>query len=93
MDTTQNPFSPLYEKIDELTDKVNFLINRPKEDLSNKLYTIREASGILKVDTQTIRNHIERGNISATRIGRRILIKHSELYDSLNEVKSIKYKR
>jgi excisionase family DNA binding protein len=57
------------------------------------MYTVKEAADIFKVDKQTINNHILRGNINATTIGRRILINHNELYNSLNEVKSVKYKR
>lgn len=57
------------------------------------MYIIREAGNVLHVDGQTVRNHIKGGNIKATFIGRRILINHEELFDSLNEVKSLKYKR
>lgn len=88
-----NPFDPIYNELIELKSLVNQLLHKPEEDLSNKLYTLNEASDILKVDRQTVRNHIDRGTINATFIGRRILISHSELFDSLNEVKSIKYKR
>jgi len=88
-----NPFEPLHNEIIELKSLVLQLLHKPEEDLSNKLYTLNEASDILKVDRQTVRNHIDRGTINATFIGRRILISHSELFDALNEVKSIKYKR
>ncbi|MNR54682.1 Helix-turn-helix domain protein [compost metagenome] len=57
------------------------------------MYTVKEAAELLHVDRQTIRNHIDNGNIKASFIGRRILINHEELFDSLNEVKSLKYKR
>lgn len=88
-----NPFEPLHNEIKELKGLVLQLLHKPEEDLSNKLYTLNEASDILKVDRQTVRNHIDRGTINATFIGRRILISHNELFDALNEVKSIKYKR
>lgn len=88
-----NPFDPIYNELIELKSLVNQLLHKPEEDLSNKLYTLNEASDILKVDRQTVRNHIDRGTINATFIGRRILIPHNELFDALNEVKSIKYKR
>ncbi|RXG30680.1 helix-turn-helix domain-containing protein [Leeuwenhoekiella marinoflava] len=88
-----NPFEPLHNEIIELKSLVLQLLHKPEEDLSNKLYTLNEASDILKVDRQTVRNHIDRGTINATFIGRRILIPHNELFDALNEVKSIKYKR
>ena len=88
-----NPFEAIHSELNELKGLVKQILTAPKEDLSNKLYTIKEASTILKVDKQTINNHIHRGNIKATYIGRRKLIKHDELFDSLNEVKSLKYKR
>jgi len=88
-----NPFDPIYNELIELKSLVNQLLHKPEENLSNKLYTLNEASDILKVDRQTVRNHIDRGTINAKFIGSRILIPHIELFDALNEVKSIKYKR
>jgi excisionase family DNA binding protein len=84
---------PLHKEIAEVKGLLLKLLYKPEEDLSNKLYTLNEAASRLKVDRQTVRNHISRGTINATFIGRRILIPHNELYDSLNEVKSIKYQR
>ncbi len=89
----QNPFENIQVELVEIKSLVTQLLNKPEEDYSNKLYTIKEAASLLKVDRQTVRNHINRGKIKATFIGRRILIPHVELFDSLNEVKSIKYKR
>jgi excisionase family DNA binding protein len=88
----QNPFETIQTELNEIKVLVTKLL-QPKEDFSKKMYTIKDAADLLKVDGQTIRNHIERGNIKATFIGRRILICHNELFDSLNEVKSLKYKR
>jgi excisionase family DNA binding protein len=88
-----NPFEIIQGDLAEIKTLVNQLLRTPKKELSNKQYTIKEAAALLKVDKQTIRNHITRGNIKANYIGRRILIAHSELFDALNEVKSIKYKR
>ncbi|MBT9187769.1 helix-turn-helix domain-containing protein [Zobellia russellii] len=88
-----NPFETLHSDIIELKGMVTKLLNQPAEDYTSKWYSINEAAELLKVDRQTIRNHIDKGNIKASYIGRRILIVHSELFDSLNEVKSIKYKR
>ena len=89
----QNPFESIQVELVEIKSLVRQLLNKPKEDTSNKLYTIKEAASLLKVDRQTVRNHINRGTIKATFIGRRILIPHKELFNSLHEVKSIKYKR
>ena len=88
-----NPFEAIQGELTEIKSLVTQLLKKPEEDLSNKLYTLNEAADILKVDRQTVRNHIDRGTVNATFIGRRILIPHNELFDALNEVKSIKYKR
>ena len=89
----QNPFETIQLELKELKGLVTQLLTKPKEDLSQKRYTIKEAAELFNVDPQTVRNHIERGNIKATFIGRRILIAHDELFGSLNEKKSLKYKR
>jgi|TARA_R100000479_G_scaffold51000_3_gene23991 excisionase family DNA binding protein len=91
--TMKNPFETLHSEIEEVKGLVQQLVNKPKEDYSSKLYSINEAAALLKVNRQTIRNHIDKGNIQANTIGRRILIPHKELFDALNQVKSIKYKR
>tara|TARA_R110002096_G_scaffold425755_2_gene634712 strand:- start:3120 stop:3392 length:273 start_codon:yes stop_codon:yes gene_type:complete len=89
----QNPFETLQREISVLNQKIDILILKPKEDLSNKRYSIKEAAELLKVIPLTIRNHIKNGNIKAERFGRKYYILHSELFDALNEVKSLKYKR
>lgn len=93
----QNPFETIQSELKELKGLVTQLLTKPEKDSSDKMYTIKEAAKILHVDSQTIRNHIDRGNIKASSIGKgtrsRILINHKELFDSLNEVKSLKYKR
>ncbi len=89
----ENPFEKISQELFDIKVLVKEILHKPTEDLSTKVYTLKEAAGLLKVDTQTINNHILRGNIKSNRIGRRILIPHSQLFDALNEVKSLKYKR
>ena len=89
----QNPFETIQTELEEIKVLVTQLLKPKEEDFSKKMYTVKDAANLLKVDSQTVRNHIERGTIKATFIGRRILICHNELYNSLNEVKSLKYKR
>jgi len=55
--------------------------------------TRKEAASILRVALPTIDDYIKRGLIPASRVGSRIRIKKSDLKDSMNEVKSLKYKR
>lgn len=88
-----NPFEQLFAEIRSLQSDVNDLKELSKEDLSQKLYTKKEAASILKVSEQTISNYIREGIIKAEIIGRRVRIYHYELFNSLEEVKSLKYKR
>ncbi|MCA0349063.1 MAG: helix-turn-helix domain-containing protein [Bacteroidetes bacterium] len=64
-----------------------------KEDEGNENLTVQQTAKILGVTELTIHNYIKKGFIPASKIGRRIIIKSSELDKALNEVKSLKYKR
>lgn len=88
-----NPFTIIQSDLKEVKGLLTKLLNKPKEDLSNKLYTVEEAAILLVCSKQTVRNRIKSGSIKAFKIGDLVRIKHTEIYDSLNEVKSIKYKR
>ena len=79
--------------VNRIAEKTVELLSKPKEDLSNKRYSIKESAKILDVIPLTIRNHIKSGTIKAERFGRKYYILHSELFGALNEVKSLKYKR
>lgn len=54
--------------------------------------TVKEAADKLKVSELTIRNYIKRGTIKANKFGRRVLINNLELENTLQEVKSLKYR-
>lgn len=92
-----NPFEELHNEIKGVSLLVQTLIDKQQDDLVSKFYTRQEAAEILRVDVQTIDNRIDSGTIKAfkseTNKRSKILIPHSELFNSLNEVKSIKYKR
>jgi len=62
----QNPFENIQVELVEIKSLVTQLLNKPEEDYTHKLYTIKEAASLLKVDRQTVRNHINRGTIKAT---------------------------
>lgn len=81
--------------IDRIAKKTADIIesNEINKSLKEKRYSINEAAEILGVIPLTIRNHIHNGNIKAEKLGRKYFIKHSELFNSLDEVKSLKYKR
>jgi len=89
----QNPFDLLISKLDSLENHILEIKNKRKEDLSQKLYTKKEAATIQRCCITTIGNYIKEGKIKSQQIGRPHLIPHSELFDDNNEVKSLKYKR
>ena len=55
--------------------------------------TIHQTAKLLGVTTLTIHNYIKKGQIPASKIGRRIVIKRVDIENALKEVKSLKYKR
>jgi len=90
---TTNPFQPIMEGIEELKELIYSIKKEPEIELKKKFYSFKEASEILKVDYQTVRSHVLKGNIKAEKIGRFYRINHVDLMNALNEVKSLKYKR
>ena len=67
---------------------INKKLNPEKENV-----TVKEAAERLNVSELTIRNYIKRGTIEASKIGRRIVINLESLNNTLEEVKSLKYRR
>jgi len=55
--------------------------------------TVKEVANKINVSELTVRNYIKRGVLKAKRVGNRILINNLELEKSLQEFKSLKYKR
>ncbi len=88
-----NPFKAIDDRLSNIETLLLDIKHEPKENQSNKRYSIKEASDILGVIPLTIRNHIKNGTIKAEKLGRKYFIKHTDLYDAFNEVKSVKYKR
>lgn len=88
-----NPFENIQSDLNEIKLLLKEITTKPSEDYSLKLYSVNEAATILKIDKQTVNNHILKGNLKAIKMGRRVLINHTELFNSLNEIKSLKYKR
>lgn len=91
--TNTNPFDAIHCELSELKVLVKQMLTKPKEDLSSKMYTIKEAAILFRVDKQTVENHIKRGGLKANKFGGRKLIKHYDIFNTLEEVKSLKYQR
>ncbi len=75
-------------RINPLRDIINKRLNPQKKNV-----TVKEAAKMLNVTELTIRNYVKQGKIQASKIGRRIVINLESLENSLNEVKSLKYRR
>ena len=67
---TTNPFQTILDELGEVKDLLYSLKKEPEIELKKKLYSIKEYSEILRVDYQTVRSHILKGNIKAEQIGR-----------------------
>lgn len=90
---TVNPFQPIMDGLEELKELIYSIKKEPEIELKKIFYSFKEASEILKLDYQTVRSHVLKGNIKAEKIGRFYRINHLDLMNALNEVKSLKYKR
>ena len=90
---TTNTFQPIMDGLEELKELIYSIKKEPEIELKKKFYSFKEASEILKLDYQTVRSHVLKGNIKAEKIGRFYRINHLDLMNALNEVKSLKYKR
>ena len=55
--------------------------------------TTQEAAKILNVADITIHNYIKKGILPAKKVGRKYIIKESDVQKALSEVKSLKYQR
>ena len=94
MRDSHNPFEIINNQLTELKRIVLEVKNAPKEDYTLKYYTVHEASKILKVDSQTIKNYNKAGFLHIETFGiNRKLIHHSNLFTENNKPRTYKYQR
>lgn len=91
--TTQEELTKIIDtavstRMSSLENLINKKLNPEKDNV-----TVKEAAERLNVSELTIRNYIKRGTIEASKIGRRIVINLESLDNTLEEVKSLKYRR
>ena len=67
---TTNPFQPIMDGLEELKELIYSIKKEPEIELKKNFYSFKEASEILKLDYQTVRSHVLKGNIKAEKIGR-----------------------
>lgn len=89
-----NPFETINERLSNIENLLLEITKEPtqKEEQFENL-TVKETAKLLKVSEQSVHNYIRRGLFPAVKMGRVLLIKHSDIEKSLQEVKSLKYYR
>ncbi len=88
-----NPFDTINQRLSNIESLLLELKHKPNEEEKDENLTVKETAELLKVSEQSIHNYIKRGCITAKKVGRILLIKRSDIDESLQEVKSLKYKR
>lgn len=56
-----------------------------ENDLSKKYLTRKQTAKLLHVEPTTVDTYIKKGILNAQKIGRRVLIKHKDIEQSLNK--------
>jgi excisionase family DNA binding protein len=81
------------ELISIIENAIDSRLNAFNEKPKPETLTVKESASLLKVSPQTVHKYIKKGFISAQKVGRILLIKRIDIEQSLNEVKSLRYKR
>lgn len=76
--------------VSDLKIELEHIINRANEQEN---YSVDEVSKLINCTKQSVYNYIKKGILSATKIGRKYIIKKTDLDSVLKEVKSLKYRR
>lgn len=88
-----NPFEAINERLSTIENLLLEIKQQPFEEKLPENCTIKETALLLKVSEQSVHNYIKKGFLPAQKVGRILLIKRSDIDKSLQEVKSLKYKR
>ncbi len=81
-----NPFETIDQRLLNI-ENILLELNKPIEEKKPENHTVKEASQLLKVSEQTIHNYIKKGFLPAKKVGRFLLIKRTDIEQSLCEVK------
>lgn len=79
----------LFNKIDSIEKRIEQLL---APDNNEKL-SIKAVALEMDVSDLTVHNWIKRGQLKASKIGRRVYVSRKDLDEALQDVKSLKYKR
>lgn len=88
-----NPFETINQRLSNIENLLLDIKHKPVEKEKSENLTVKETAKLLKVSEQSIHNYIKKGFLNAQKIGRILLIKRVDVELSLQEVKSLKYKR
>ena len=88
-----NPVEIIEQRLSNIENLLLDIKHKPIEEAKAENLTVKEAAELLKVSEQSIHNYIKRGFLPAQKVGRILLIKRIDVEQSLQEVKSLKYKR
>ncbi|CAM3445297.1 Helix-turn-helix domain-containing protein [Flavobacterium longum] len=88
-----NPFETINQRLSNIENILLGIKQTPVEEPKSENLTVKETSALLKVSEQSVHNYIKKGFLPALKVGRILLIKRSDIENSLREVKSLKYKR
>lgn len=88
-----NPFEAINQRLSTIESLLLEIKHKPIEEEKPENCTVKEAAKLLKVSEQSIHNYIKRGFLPAKKVGRIFLIKRTDIDMSLQEVKSLKYRR
>jgi len=88
-----NPFEIIEQRLSNIENLLLDIKHKPTEEEKAENLTVKEAAELLKVSEQSIHNYIKRGFLPAQKVGRILLIKRIDVEQSLQQVKSLKYKR
>jgi len=88
-----NPFETINQRLSNIESLLLEIKHKPIEEEKPENLTVKETAELLKVSEQSVHNYIKRGFLPAQKVGRILLIKRTDVEDSLKEVKSLKYKR
>ncbi len=88
-----NPFETINQRLLNIETLLLEIKHKPIEEEKPENLTVKETAEFLKVSEQSVHNYIKKGFLPAQKVGRILLIKRTDVEDSLKEVKSLKYKR
>jgi len=87
-----NPFEIISQRLNSI-EQLLLKKEAPRVQETKKMFSVKQLSKQIGTSELTIRNWIRQGKLKAVRMGGLIFIPEKQFEESLEEVKSLKYKR